>query len=53
MTATDSEAAPGPPSGIDLPEGLITPEALDDLRRILLGRPREEPERLTAEQVLY
>ena len=34
MTTTDSEAAPGPPSGFDLPEGRITPEALDDLRRI-------------------
>ena len=34
MTATDSNAAPGVPSGLDLPEGLITPEALDDLRRI-------------------
>ena len=34
MTATESDAAPGVPSGLDLPEGLITPEALDDLRRI-------------------
>ena len=34
MTATESNAAPGVPSGLDLPEGRITPEALDDLRRI-------------------